>query len=204
MLAFPLTFDGAYQAGNGTVSVVYEGPELLLDRNAFNGAAWSSPNVTIVADTAAAPDGTITADKLTQTAQFATPRQTYTVNPVGKRFTFGVWLRADTPHNAQVELHNSDFTSPDTNWTVVSVTTAWQYFQASTLFTLSKPSINVGVQPTENSTTFTPVYAWGASLVEEVVASTFPFSVPAGRVLKVSATGVIGEKVYTLYGGQSP
>jgi hypothetical protein len=181
--------------GTGTATLTRLGPELLTQRAAFDNAAWAKTTTTIVANDYAAPDGTMTADRLTQTAEFGRASQTVTLDPQNKRYVFRTWLRASTPHNAQLTILNNDGTESVN--TPVALTAAWTRFETSKTFTLSKTGIIARLFPTPSGITFDAIHAFDASLRQEETL-TAPFSLVAGDVLHVTASAVTGDFLVAL------
>ena len=70
------------------------GTNLLLQSQTFDNASWTATNATVTANSAVAPDGTLTADTVTATAAFGRIHQfvTYTAVP----HTLSVFVRKGT------------------------------------------------------------------------------------------------------------
>lgn len=194
----PTTFNAAPTVrGNGTLALRYHGPELLIDRFALDSANWlTGGQVARIANNTTAPDATTTADRLTQNAEFGNIRQSVTLDPQGKTFNFGVWLRAAVAHNAQITVRNNDNTEA-TN-TIIQVTTNWQFFETSRAFSLAgKTAVEARIFPAPSGTDFanTYVWGWGAQLAEVVAVSSYPTTVPALRLIEATASNVVGDLV---------
>lgn len=133
----------------------------------FNNAAWGRYG-TVTTDVTAAPDGTVTADKLTGTADDGYATQTAGV-VAGETYTMSVWLRADSPITCYLYL----FTNLSSNVAglTASVTTTWQRFSLS-LTASSTASVTCQIG---GSTCLAgkSVYMWGAQLEVGPVATSF-------------------------------
>ncbi|MCW2248301.1 hypothetical protein M2352_003935 [Azospirillum fermentarium] len=129
---------------------------LLLWSSGF-GAAWSKFGaVTVTGDAVAAPDGTLTADKIGFGAGTAGFYQNVTVTS-GVTVTGSIWLRADTP--TTVSLISNDTPSTGVVSKACGLTTTWRRFDVSR----STPNTTVNLQVSGPGTAVV-IYAWGAQL----------------------------------------
>lgn len=142
------------------------GANLLADPAAFDSASWvkdgAAPVVT--ADATAAPDGTMTADKIAFNRGDGYARIAQTV-PVtqGKNYEFGVWLKAAAAPGASIALRLHDPNSGTLN-----LTDQW------VRYTIVQPAPNTGQMECElilwsaiaGSPVTADVFAWGAQLRE--------------------------------------
>ncbi|NBI30655.1 HBL/NHE enterotoxin family protein [Chengkuizengella marina] len=87
------------------------------------------------------------------------------IDPVGKTYTFGIWLKADKPHTSTMKVQNADYS--ESKSISINVTNEWQYFEVSKNFTNHSDKVTVLLWPGGYNKTTDSVYAWGASLVGE-------------------------------------
>lgn len=181
-----------------TNGILIEGAStnLLLRSEEFDNASWSKTNTSVVADNTVSPDGTPTADSITQTSTNGTVQQTHTVDPLNKTFTFSVYLKASAAQTSALRIHNNDASeSIETNF---AVTTEWQRFSVTKAFTLSKTSITAFLRPSNVGGPTQTVQAWGAQLEELPFASSYIPTVAstvtrAADNLSVSSVGNFNE-----------
>lgn len=109
---------------------VYESAEaspranLLGYSEQFDVAAWQKTNVTAVANTVAAPDGTALADKITGTAAGWWTRQSAIPVESGTEYTASVWMRTTTPGRVDLYIVDGGVTT-----IACDVTADWQRFR---------------------------------------------------------------------------
>ncbi|OEH91152.1 phage head spike fiber domain-containing protein [Bacillus solimangrovi] len=140
----------------------------LLDQYSFNDftdSSWSKNDVSVGFTSVTAPDGS-PAQKLTPATNKSGIQQYVNINSDGNKYTFGIWLKADEPHQAQIKVQNKN--NSESTGVKVDVTTDWQYFSV----TSEKPfSTNDGVTvvlwPGAYNGTTDYVYASGAKLIKE-------------------------------------
>ncbi|MDX8365360.1 phage head spike fiber domain-containing protein [Cytobacillus sp. IB215665] len=140
----------------------------LLDQysiNDFTHSSWSNTDVSVSYGSVTAPDSTL-AQKLTPASVNKGVQQYVDINSDGNKYTFGVWLKADEPHDAQIKIQNHNNT--ESTGIKVEVTTDWQYFSV----TSDKPfttngGVTVVLWPGAYNGTTDSVYAWGAELIKE-------------------------------------
>jgi len=90
---------------DSTGKLTYAPNNLLLRSQEFDNAAWGKTDATVTANTAIAPDGTLTADTLTTTVAVNPNAQQSLVGPqTGLTFMFSVWVRAGNSSEASVQL----------------------------------------------------------------------------------------------------
>ena len=137
---------------------------LLTKTEQFDDAVWvKTTGTTVTANSATAPDGTLTADTVAYNGtdvpgSYRIYSGTTSVSITGAGYTAKVWLRADAP--VTIAIGGNTVAGVVTS---VNVTTDWQQF------TISGTGNGVsGVQlliysPAGNNAAF-QVYAWGASI----------------------------------------
>ena len=138
---------------------------LLTASEDFSNASWSNTNTTETTNTAVAPDGTTTADTITQSASNGTIQQAKVLDPENRAFVFSCWMKAESAQTSAIRLHNNDATeSIEAN---CSVTTEWQRFSVVLVFSLAgKTSITSFVRPSAVGGPLQSVFVWGAQLEE--------------------------------------
>ncbi|MDP5274166.1 hypothetical protein [Chengkuizengella axinellae] len=116
------------------------------------------------------PFGDETIQKLTPEEVNKSLQQTVDINPEGKLLSFGIWLKADRDHEAQIKIQNRD--NSDSKAEVVNVTTEWDYYKVTLdeplqLSEDGKDGVTVVLWSGDYNGTTDAVYAWGAGLIEE-------------------------------------
>lgn len=142
---------------------------MLSDANDFSAAAWAKTNVTVTANTVAAPDGTMTADTLTITNTAYTieqyipvnPETTYTLSWYVKRGTatdlaWGVW---DITNSVDLVAPTSYYSETSADWVRISKT-----------FTTSAGCVQIAPSPAKYGSSTGTAYLWGARLETGSVA----------------------------------
>ncbi|MDP5273906.1 hypothetical protein [Chengkuizengella axinellae] len=140
--------------------------QLLDSPNDFSFSSWYNGGVEIqdIDGVVATSEGSYPFQELTPTNMNSSIYQNLSLNPKDKTYTFGIWLRADEPHKANIKVQNADFS--ESNGVKVDVTTEWQYFEVSQEFTERSDKVTVVVWPGGYNETTNSVYAFGASLIE--------------------------------------
>jgi hypothetical protein len=117
---------------------------------------------TVTANATTAPDGTLTADRITgASGAFRGVRQTCSVNTDAN--TFSVYLKSATGSTQNIRIWN------DATSSVITLTTEWQRFTLTS--TATSNSIQVQISTAISSSI--DVYAWGAQLVEGSTAKDY-------------------------------
>ena len=132
---------------------------LLLQSNDVSNLAYTKSNVTVVANSSTAPDGTLTAAQATITNTAANQFFQYqAASFAGQTLTVSFYGKADSPMTLRSHLTDSVagqfFNS--------SLTTTWQRFTFSMLQSVASPNSGFFISLNTNSTT--PFYIWGVQL----------------------------------------
>ena len=122
-----------------------------------------------------APNGTLTADLVDNTAGLNTDYwQIETANLgtlTSKSYIFSAYIRADTPHVCTLALTE---TGVDTSTANVSVTTEWQRFTVvRTCAGGGTGTLRPGIYPGESGVAVGAAHFWGANLVESKFATSY-------------------------------
>ncbi|MDP5276478.1 endonuclease/exonuclease/phosphatase family protein [Chengkuizengella axinellae] len=145
-----------------------EKEQYLNSANDFTKDALNQWYTNTIVENTAEPGpigGETTANIITPTKVNDSIYQHTEVDPEGKSYTFGIWLKADEPHQARIKIQNEDFSESENR--VIEVTKDWQYFEVSMAFANSSDKVTVLLWPGDYNGSTDSVYAWGASLVEE-------------------------------------
>lgn len=147
----------------GVRTAVSFSQNLLLWSEDFTNAAWiKGTNVTVTANQATAPDGTVTADLLDLTTAAANVGVYQSALPggdqAGRVFTRSIWLRSVTGTGTIII---TDANQTNTSLTF-NLTTTWQRFSVSQLST----SVVTGVSLWLKKVSLNQVYIWGAQVEE--------------------------------------
>ncbi len=132
---------------------------LLLQSQLIGGASWANSNVSLTTNSAAAPDGTMTATSLVATAAFGRTQQvvTATANTV---YTFSAWVRVPSGTTTMI-LQSYDGTTY--YYTTLNVGATWT--RVSRTVTTSGTATSLTIQITDNSGSgWVGVQVWGAQL----------------------------------------
>lgn len=97
------------------------GTNLCLQSQTFDNASWGKTNVTVTVDQVAAPDGTLTADKVTSAAAAGRLTQNITLTAAAT-YAFSIFLLGGT--SAQSTLEVADLVGGDTQAQLVITWTA--------------------------------------------------------------------------------
>jgi len=120
----------------------------------FDNVYWSKTNCSVIANNTIAPDGTLTADKLTSTTG-ESAINTPDINLNGN-YIFSIWLRSDTPTSIKLVYYTGS-SYPDIT---CNVTTEWQRF----ILPMSGAITRIYIGGNSSFTSGEIIYAWGAQL----------------------------------------
>ncbi|MEI5909136.1 Vps62-related protein [Bacillus spongiae] len=147
----------------------YERVQNLLNQNSINDfkhSSWKKNGVSVGNSSVLAPDGSL-AQKLTPaTVNSEISQYDIDINQEGNKYVFGVWLKADVPHQAQIKIQNTS--NVESTGVKVDVTSDWQYFTVTSenAFT-TDDGLTVVIWPGAYNGTTDSVYAWEPELIEE-------------------------------------
>lgn len=145
---------------------------LVIRSQEIDHAAWAKSNggtgvlPTVTANAVAAPDGSMTADRVvlnqgagTSTADFSLVTSTAFTVVNGAPYTSGLWLRADTPCSILIR-HVGNAT-----YTKVDLTTAWQRFPVTETSTGTSRNLTFGLRGMGlGSSASATIDVWGAKV----------------------------------------
>lgn len=196
-------------AGNNVLRINYDmadltkAPYALLEAAATNrilyseqldNAAWTKTGVTVAVNSAIAPDGLTTADKLTATlaSSFVTQAITATASI---KYTFSLYLKADAATTLNVALTES--TGGTASQVVVcNVTTVWKRFFVTLTTASGVSGITASIGNLTSFSTGEAVYAWGAQLETATASSYIPTTtVAATRAADVTTNGLLYSNI---------
>lgn len=145
---------------------------LLLYSEQFDSIVWGkNTGVTVTANNTAAPDGTLTADRIAYDGTGVSGDwriyQSETIPPSGIASTVSIYLRADVP--TTLSLYGN-YATPQ-NFITCNVTTSWQRFSVN----LVTNGVNYNQLTIHSPATNDPftVYTWGAQLEASSVATGY-------------------------------
>lgn len=190
LIDFTRTSSATYVDATGKIVSTPASRNLLTFTQEFGNAAWvtATGTATLSANSATAPDGTLTAGTLAATSANAIRWQTY-IPTVGVSYTFSIWLRRKSgTGNVQITADGSTFTT-------VSVGDAWTRFSAS-YFGALVGTKGAGVRIV---TSGDEVYLWGAQL-EAVPDANL---VLGSEVVTVNSATLTGATGYTAITGSA-
>jgi hypothetical protein len=177
---------------------------LVLYSEEFDNAIWTKVGVTITANTTTAPDGTMTADRVTPTISDARINQSF--NPTGAlQHNFSVYLRSATGSSFSTILRawrNVTFSSVAS--TPITVTTEWQRFNL-TFTTLDSSTHSIVIGSNSTLSTGKILYAWGAqcelgsNATSYIPTTTATVTRNADVISKTGVSSLIGQTEGTIY-----
>ena len=159
--------------------LLIEGGSTNLITNSADVTAWSQVRVTTTANAATAPDGTVTADKVSATGE-VDPFISRTITPGGslanRTFTYSIWLWTDAGQPVDVGLYLHGLTALE-SMTIknVTITATPQRFEVATGFGPAAVSTGITVRVDLANPTQAGQYlfAWGAQLEEMPFATSY-------------------------------
>jgi hypothetical protein len=103
-----------------------------IQNETLSNAAWTATNVTVTADTHAAPDGTLTADTLAGTGAGGMIESTTAFAPTGVRATVSCWVRSTSGTQAGTIVLRDTTAGADLFTISYTATTTWQRVSGAT------------------------------------------------------------------------
>lgn len=137
---------------------------LVVAESDFTNAAWNKTSVTVTANATAAPDGSITADKLTATGADSYLQQSSVAVGASTAFKYALWLKADAATSLQISARGGT-TLTTLGTATCSVTTAWQKFTVTGTTGATDTTVQIFVGGSSTFATGAVVYAWAADVV---------------------------------------
>jgi len=177
---------------------------LLTYSEQFDHANWAKVRLSVTADQATAPDGTVSADKLVcvGTADPSLPQSYDTgVALASLTFTFSVWLwtDADQPIDAQLFLYDNSVGDVGT----VAITLTGEpvrYTLAHTFGGAEADTIIVArVDPTNTPAAGNYLYAWGAQLNSGASATHYVKTTAASALSSCTASAAAGMECFNTF-----
>lgn len=153
----------------GVMSVLREpqSTNLMLRCSEFDNAAWTKSGApTIDPDAATAPDGTLTADRITFTTGSAGSQVWQVVGSTAGPVTNSIYLRADSPVAIQFGQYNDGITNA-----LCNVTTTWQRFEVPAA-AMTGADRRACWMYHASATPGVQVYAWGAQFEQQAGATS--------------------------------
>ncbi|MEI5906695.1 Vps62-related protein [Bacillus spongiae] len=136
----------------------------LVDSNFMNFNNWRKNSVDVDARSIMfAPDGSFAQTLTPSTINGKVSLYDIDINQKGNKYTFGVWMKADVPHEAQIKIQNTSNT--ESTGAVVEVTNSWKYFTITTenAFT-TDDGLTLVIWPGKHNGTTHSVHASGPNL----------------------------------------
>ena len=157
---------------------------LLLVSQDFNSATWSKNTTVVLSTNNTAPNGTLTATRLTGDNVNPTLQQVIT-GTIGLQYTTSFWVRR-VSGTAQIYLRCGDVT-PVSN---IAVTSTWQLFSYSSTSTTTTIRCGIGFSGGILNTDIIEI--WGAQLVQGSIPKDYFFTTDRLNVPRLN---------YESYGG---
>jgi len=188
------------RTSNATVTgpdglIAYAPHNLLTYSEQFDNAAWTKTNAAVTANTTAAPDGTSTADTLTDDATLGQHQVNQIISVTsGTSYTFSAYVKMGTAQYARLSLGGAamtflavvfDLQTGTTNTpassTITSVGNGWFRVTAtSTASSTGNGSFSVGITNAGGTTysgTGSTLFIWGAQLNVGALQPYYPTTV---------------------------
>jgi hypothetical protein len=194
-----------YREGQLFNVVPSDGKNILLQSQNFNTSPWiklGSPNVTVVENTAIAPDGTNTASLITSNnnGQFGI-RQTVVIEP-NTSYRLSFWARSTNSAVIRADVS-------DQNLQTINLTSTWTRYSINGSYNLSYAYISQFVDIVFDSNQLSKTFElWGAQLEVGTVTTDYQsntttrggFQVTrATTATRVNADGFIEQVPYNLF-----
>jgi hypothetical protein len=185
-----------FEVGKFGKGVLIEEGTTNLATSVKDFTAWSKLRVTVTADAAMAPDGTLTADKIICTGDIDPyVERAYNLGQAlgGKTFTFSVWVWTDEGQPTDMRLYMYDNTvSYIKSQDFVITTTPQRYVLTYTFPTeCSNTIIRYRIDLKQVPAAGDYIYAWGAQLEQKPYVTTFIDGIRAPETLTVPTAGVL-------------
>jgi hypothetical protein len=191
LLDFTRTTSGTFVGSNGLIQNTPASVNLFTQTQQFDNASWAKTNATITANSTVAPDGTTTADTITDNSTSGQHQVTQTISVVsGVVYALSVYVKADTARYVRMSLGGAmAFAAPrfdlelgivqagPANTTITSVGNNW--FRIDTSSTASSSGNGIFAIGITNSTgtayigTGSTLFLWGAQLEVGSTATTY-------------------------------
>ncbi len=146
---------------------------LLRFSEEFDDTTWVKSNVSVTANQATAPDGTLTADMLTPSAAGAFIYQSIISPPISA--VMSVWLKSASANNVTLHLTiNGAGAIPNPQNLTLSVTPQWQRFSFPVATDGNTINYNIGAYGAGDVwSPLDPVHVWGAQFEQSTFASSY-------------------------------
>jgi hypothetical protein len=184
-------------ASSGKSAGTYVGSDGLIKNSPANLLTYSEQfdqwdvgsNTTITTNAIAAPDGSMTADRIELPASGGTYVQQTNAITAGAEYTGSVWVKAVTPGvNNQFNLQ---YGGDSVSSTAFTATGDWQRI-SSTVTAALGGSFSINNRP---DTYITDVYVWGAQLQEGALTDYIPTTTTATGAPRFDHDPVTGESL---------
>lgn len=177
---------------------------LVPDSTVFSSGSpwWVLNNVNLSQNVEIAPDGNLTADKLTFTTGWATRRMTVS-NPSWviswQTYTFSLWVKWTSWDNVKLAIHSSEW---GTIYPSQSLDGSWQ--RLSLTAAVSWVDIRFWIWNDNGETTMNPIYIWWAQIEQwDFMTSYIPTSwgivTRGGELIFINSSNWIGSTEGTIF-----
>lgn len=168
-ITFSRTTNATVTGSNG---LIQSAPmNLLTFSEQFDNAAWTKSSSSVVANTTAAPDGTLTADTLTAAAANGFVYQVFSA--AAATYTFSVWIKSvSVGITLELNLHTNTGAS-SVGAAIVTTTGSWQRVSVTGTFTSASASAWATIGGNASFSTGETLYIWGAQLELGSTATTY-------------------------------
>lgn len=184
LIDFTRTTAGTFVGSNGLIQNTPASRNLLTFTQDFDNITWSKNNTTVTANATTAPDGTLTADKLEETATTAVHSALRSITTTAVAYTWSCYVKA-AERNFALLYHTQSNSSLAVNLTTGATDTA-----------------SGTVAPTSSSVVAVGNGWWRISMTVTATAATNSFSVHTmNDLVSVSYAGTAGSGIF-VWGAQ--
>jgi hypothetical protein len=211
--SFSRASQGYYTNADGTLTLF--GYNLLLQSQTFDNASWVKTRSSVTANAVAAPDGTLTADKLVENTDNNTHILSVSLTASSSVYTYSVFLKAaertvvrirDSVNNngAWVDLSAGTIgTFTNATGTIQALANGWFRVAVTGTAAHTNPEFGVRTATAVGTDSYTGdgasgVYVWGAQLDQAAQATAYvPTTSAAAGALRRGDRGVLIEGART-------
>jgi hypothetical protein len=136
---------------------------LLQYSEQFDNASWTKTSVSVTANTTTAPNGTLTADKLTPSSSDSYVRYLSFNGTAGSVYTFSFYAKADAITNIRIRQFNATELNGTINF--ITIDNEWQRFTVTSTCAVNQ-QVQLWVGGSSTWSTGEDIFIWGAQLVQ--------------------------------------